>query len=274
MTQTETRLVREMKKFSIILILMLSCIFLCSCGKSGDAAYLSEEERSSIEQMLAESITVYYDPEYPQSGELLLENPLDDTLTDLIISRSGSNMSITYLTTVPGHTKVRSSAYLSDSSWDKLQKNEGIRYQLDYTIGAYSYSAEDIILRIEPKSEVPVEELKIMIEVQDEVIPLEWNKKMEFSSGNEINGLTMARIYSLNGSASYSSGENVYSSVTIEVDGKKPDKGNLVYKLLDEDDVVWASGDISFYSGDIDKIYIYEDLVPGITYTLLFEEIK
>ena len=261
-----------MKKTGKILALLLCCVFLCACGKGSSSPYLTEEERSALEQGLAESIVISYDPEYPQSSEMTVENNSDHILSDFWVMRRGSNTVIARFFSLPAGGKAAASAYSSESAWNKLAAGDP-QFYFRYSIGAYSYTSEDLSLKIQPraKAESSGEPLEILIATADGVIPLDLNGKTEFSSGTEIDGVSAFRIYSLTGSVNYSETGNYYYSVGFDVEGKKPGSGTLAYKLLDADDVIWDSGSISFYSGDTDRIYISPYLDPG-TYTLLFEE--
>lgn len=264
-----------MKKRKLIFVLLLSCAMLCGCGSRGSGSpYLTETERDTLVQQLLESIDISYDPNYPTTGDMTLENSSDYTLTDFYLMRHGANnMVITYFSSLPAHTKACASAYLADDGWDQIAKSGETSFYLNYTIGEYSYTAEDLSLRIAPESSLPAGELTVRLEVEDEAVTVEMGQKLEFDTGTEINGVSSARIYSLLGSVDYSSYGEYYYGLSFEVDGSKPASGALVYKLVDEEDVIWASGDISFYSGDIHSLYIGAHLIPG-TYTLLFEEIK
>ncbi len=261
-----------MKKTGVILALLLCCVLLCACGKGPSSPYLTEEERSSLEQSLADSIVVSYDPEYPQSSEMTVENNSEHTLSDFWVMRRGSNTVVARFFSLPAGGKAVSSAYSSETAWDKLAAGEP-QFYFRYSVGAYSYTSEDLSLRIQSKGEAVLSAapLEVLIETEDGVSPLDLKGKTEFSSGTEIEGVSAFRIYSLTGSVNYSENGNYYYSLSFDIEGKKPGSGTLVYKLLDADDVIWDSGSISFYSGDTDRIYISPYLDPG-TYTLLFEE--
>ena len=262
----------EMKKTRIILALLLCCVFLCACGKGQSSPYLTEEERGALDQSLAESIVITYNPEYPQSSEMTFVNSSDYMLSDFWVSMRGSNTVVARFFSVPAGGKALANAYSSESTWDKLAAGDP-KFYFRYSIGAYSYTSEDLSLQIQPKGDAALsaEPLEILIETADGVMPLDLNGKTEFSTGTEIDGLSAFRIYSLTGSASYSESGDYYYNLSFDVEGKKPASGTLAYKLLDTEDVIWDSGSISFYSGDTDKLYIGEYLAPG-TYTLLFEE--
>ena len=261
-----------MKKTAMLLALLLCCVFLCACGKGQSIPYLTEEERGALDQGLAESIVISYDPEYPQSSEMIIVNGSNHALSDFWVMRRGSNTVVARFFSLPAGGKAVTSAYSSESPWDKLAAGDP-KFYFRYSVGAYSYTSEDLTLQIQPKGEAALtaEPLEIQIETENGAEPLALDGKTEFSSGTEIDGLSAFRIYSLTGSVSYSETGNYYYNLCFDVEGKKPSSGTLVYKLLDAEDVIWDSGSISFYSGDTDRIYISAYLDPG-TYTLLFEE--
>ncbi len=263
-----------MKKTGIILALLLCCAFLCACGKGPSSPYLTEEERSALDQGLAESIVISYDPEYPQSSKMTVENNSDHTLSDFWVMRRGSNTVVARFFSLSAGEKAMYSAYSSEVPWDKLAAGDP-QFYFRYSVGAYAYTSDDLSLQIQPQGADAsgAEPLEVLIETENGTEPLELNGKTEFSAGTEIEGLSAFRIYSLTGSVSYSETGDYYYSLSFDVEGKKPSSGTLAYKLLDTDDVIWDSGSISFYSGDTDKIYISPYLKPG-TYTLLFEEYK
>lgn len=268
----KVRAVNEMKRTAMILSLLVACILLCGCGKKDSSPYLTEEQRSELNRQIAESITITYQADYAQSAEMRIENRSDYNLSDFYLMRRGSNTVVGLYESFPAQTKAVYSAY-SEVGWDQLAKSDP-QFYFRYTIGAYSYTSEDMMLNIVPKEagSEDARPLEILLETADGTIPLDLSGKTEFSTGTELNGLSTARIYSMDTSVSYSEYGDYYYSLKFETEGKKPSSGELVYKLLDQDGLIWYSNYISFYSGDTQTVYISAYLDPG-TYTLRFEEI-
>ncbi len=255
-----------------VCFLLVLCFCLSGCGLSAhrvNSPFLTTEQREKLEGSLIDSLRILYDPNYPTSGVLYLQNDSDYHLVDVLIIDQNESMQVLYTAEIPPHSEIRMNVYASDG-WEKAADDP---LSLEYTIGEYSYYTEKLKATISPEENPDISPLRVTIHTIDGDMELVMNEAVNFTVGNEINGLSSGRIYSITPEASFSTSDGVYNILTLAVEGREPSGyTDLIAKLIDENGVVRDTTSVYFSDGSA-TIYFFCDMEPNLSYTVEFLEL-
>ena len=256
-----------MKKLAICLSLLLACLLLCACSGKETTPYLSAVERQRLESGLIGTMKLSFS-EAVTSGELYFEADRKYDIFDLHIWQCDDNVALLSIHTLPKATVVKESAYLSHNpSWETLKDK---KYYLQYSIGEYNYSSEEFTIPVGSKD---ADTLNIYLDTSSGRQLLQAETTLEFANGNEIDGISKTRLYSLTSHPAYLPHYGKYS-LSIDVTGDVGDY-DLYYRLIDSSGMIIESDRALFIDSPNTTLYFINvsHIAPG-DYTLQFLEEK
>ena len=259
-----------MKK--IICFTLLLCMLLTGCGMGGGkvhSPFLTESQRGELEKSLSDSLRIVYEPENPDRATLSLRHESGYRLNDISMVDLQSHIQLFYLADFPVGEELRIPCY-SEDDWETV-KNHTL--SVNYTIGDYSYYTENITTEIVSEENAGAPDLKLSMSTVDGEITLSNHETKEFTVGNEIDGISAFRVYSVTAEGNYSEYEGQYSSLELMLEGREPaGYMNLIIKLIDENDLVRAVSSAYFSDGTA-NVYFFCSLQPELSYRLQFTEL-
>lgn len=257
----------QMSRKRYVLLAVLCAFLLAACGKT-ETPYLGGSEREKLEKQLIENIQMNISPDGLSVLQFSFKNTTGHDLQDFALVRSDNGNQLIWFSSIPAGGSVK----CVKSSSEDLEKT-GNRYSLLYTIGDYTYKSPYYTIYLQSSAEVSNSKIKVQLETDSGLKNMDFTKKMEFQIGNEIRGLKDSRIYSIESSVNYSPYDDVYNSLHFIINGKEPDKGNLICKVYDDKGILLGTADAYFSDGNWNA-YFFTDFDPNVTYKLVFKELR
>ena len=259
-----------MKKLIAILTAAVLCLLLCACGGSTRQPYLTEEERTRIEQALNDNLKLL-PPENDYNTNSLgveLTNPTEYDLYDVRVILSGENSSMLFYY-LPAGSTVRQTAYFGGDR--EFASGQAYNVELRYTIGAYTYTADQVRHEVAAGSIVP----EIVVQTTEGERILKYGERLDLEDVM-VEGLRNVRIQYLEITSYSKRSDGTCYSLNIEGEANTRSSSYITYSSLlrDETGLVLDANYCSVSSGSGSlHIYVYAPLSQG-RYYLDFQEKK